>query len=323
MPTFQVLVNPPALRGERGSEQAIVVTATNTIERPATARASVRTESQAAKGWITAVREVQGRFPQRNATQDFLFTLKVPADAPAGSYQFLLDVIDMDLPDDHFGTSAPVPLVLEKIPENGGGTKPRPWWPWVVGAGVLLLGVGFALWRVFGGSGPKMPALQGRPYAQAMADLDTARFVITRVDTLHADTTSFTRGVIISQSIPPKTKLKPDSNVLRLVVQRSYAVVPSLIKRTSLEAARRLGAESLLIILGQQESQGADDVVLESRPPAGTLVVRGQRIGVLILTRVPCTPPACSPAVGQLLFTRRRAAVADANQEALQNWKPK
>jgi PASTA domain len=321
MPTFAVTVNPSSLKGTRGSEQTIVVGATNTVVRPATARASVRAEPAMAAAWVKAKSDQLGRFPSQHSTQEYTFTLKVPTDAPAGKYTFLFDVVDVDLGDDHFGTSPALQLEVEEVVGDT-GTKPPPrrWWI-LVAAAVLVLGVGFIVWKLFFGS-KRMPDLVGRPAAEALASLETARFAIDRVDTLHQDTLRFPRGAVISQGIPPGTRLQSGYDTLRLVVQRSYAVVPPLVKLRTLEAARRLGADSLSIMLGQQESPNADDIVLETRPPAGTLAVRGQRIGVLVLTRVPCKPPACAAEVGQLLFTRRRAAANAANQEALQNWKP-
>lgn len=321
MPTFAVTVNPSSLKGTRGSEQTIVVGATNTIVRPATARASARAEPAMAAAWVKAKSDQLGRFPSQHSTQEYTFTLRVPADAPAGKYTFLFDVVDVDLGDDHFGTSPALQLeVGEVVGDPDTKPPPRRWWI-LVAAAVLVLGVGFIVWKLFFSS-KKMPDLVGRPVAEALATLETARFAIDRVDTLHQDTLRFSRGAVISQGIPPGTKLQSGYDTLRLVVQRSYAVVPPLVKLASVEAARRLAAESLVIMVGQQESLSADDVVVETRPPAGTLVVRGQRIGVLILIRVPCKPPQCSSAVGQLLYTRRHAAATRANREALENWKP-
>jgi PASTA domain-containing protein len=323
MPSFEVLVNPTSLSGERGREQAIVVTANSSLQNPVTARASVRAQPPTAAAWITPPSNPLGRFPGPNSTCNFAFTLKIPADAAPGSYTLLFDVVDVELPDDHFGTSAPLSLTVATVGPipNGKGHPPPRWWI-LVAAAVLVLGVGFVLWKVFFSS-KGMPDLREQPYADAIATLNKSQFQIERKDTLHEDTTNFPRGVIISQSIAPKSKLRPDSNPLRLVVQGSYASVPSLVKLEFLEAARRLGAESLRIILGQNEGVNPDGIVMEdTRPPAGTLVLRGQRIGVLIITRVPCKPPICAAEVGQLLFARRRSAAEKVNEDALRAWKP-
>jgi hypothetical protein len=172
MPTFQVMVNPSALKGERGSEQAIVVTATNTIERPATARVNLRTGS--ASGWVTPPRDNLGRFPAKNATREFTFTLRIPKDAPAGSYLLLFDVVDIDLGDDHFGTSPALALVLAAEPVVLVNGKPKRWWILAVAA-VVVLGVGFLLWKVFFDSmGTECPTSRNDPTLRRLRHLRQA-----------------------------------------------------------------------------------------------------------------------------------------------------
>jgi PASTA domain-containing protein len=322
MPSFEVLVNPTSLSGERGREQAIVVTANSSLQNPVTGRASVRSQPPTAAAWVTPPSNPLGRFPGPNSTCNFAFTLKIPADAAPGTYTLLFDVVDVEVPDDHFGTSAPLPVVVAAKPiVNGGGHPPRRWWI-LVAAAVLVLGVGFLLWKVFFGS-KGMPDLRKKTYAEALALLDTSKFVISRRDTLSQDTTGFPRGVVVSQSIAPKTKLESDSNRLDVTIQQSFTVVPSVDGSPAIDAAKRLGEDSLLIFLNlRQSSSPAEDRVFGQRPSAGRLVPRGTRVTVNAIIRIPCMNITCTPTMIEAVLRRRQAAVERANQEVLQNWKP-
>ena len=326
MPTFQVVVNPAVVSGERGRAQALVVTATNTIERPSTARASVRAEPITAAAWVTPPANVLGRFPGRNATQDFTFSLNVPPTAAAGTYTLRFDVVDTDLPDDHFGSSAPLAVQVAPlpvvVPPNG---PPKRWWILIVAA-VLVLGAGFTLWKVFGGK--RMPDLVTKAYPDALAALDTSRFVITRVDTL-ADTAAFARGVVIEQSIPAKTKLKSGRNPLRLLVQRSWAVVPRILGLHVDSAAVQLGRDSLVLKI-VQDSRAAphpfpeDGEVRNAVPPPGTLRSRGDTVTAVVLRWRPCVrilTSTCVPQTNAMALARDAAAIR-LNLETLRNWRP-
>jgi len=324
MPTFQVVVNPASLSGERTLAQSLVVTATNTTDRITSARASVRANPATATAWVTAPLNVIGRFPGKNATQDFPFSLKVPADAPAGTYTLLFDVIDTELPDDHFGTSAPLALVVDpKTVVDGGKQAPKRWWIVVV---VVVLGVGFLVWKVFIDK-KGMPDLVKQPYTAAVARLDTNKFTITRVDSL-ADTSSFARGVVLSQSIPPKAKLEAKGNQLRLVVQASWAVVPAVVAREVDVAAVTLGNDSLVLRIQEDQRLSPNPVpgdgrVTSADPPAGTLVRRGQPITLVVIRRRPCVrilSSGCLPQTNAMAEARDRAAI-QLNLETLRKWK--
>jgi hypothetical protein len=325
---FQVVTNPPALSGEREREQAIVVTATTTQPLAVTGQIRVKADPEIATGWVIPPRNTSARFPDKGSTQDFAFMLKVPADAPPGTYRLEFQVVDVELMDDHFGVSAPLALVVAPKPNpNGGGNPPRRWWI-LVAAAALLLGVAFTVWWVFFRA-KRMPDLEKRGYATAVADLSVARFRITKVDTLNQDTTTFGRGVVISQSIPPNTKLKSDTNDLRLVVQQSYAVVPAVVGLMADAAGNRLGLDSLLMSVAHKAVTAPAPIpgegkVLELVPPAGTLVVRGQAVTAIVLTRVPCHRSGlgiCIPVPNPVLAIRRDSAATRINQQTLKDWK--
>ena len=321
MPAFDVTVNPTTIEAKAGEKQSVVVTVTNKLGRPVTARASAVVDPANASAWIKAPPDAQRAFSQA-ATLDFQFGIEVPAAGPAGLYKVRIDVVDIEQPDDNFGQSPMIAVTVPKPPEvvvtNGGGGVP--WWVWLVAA-LVIVGVGFGIWKAFFSS-KGMPNLVNKPYADAIAALDSARFVITRVDTLNQDTTSFKRGVVISQSIAPKEKLKSDSNVLRLVVQKSYAVVPNLAGKTADAAGNQLGLDSLLMSIGHNyvvtpQPLPDEGRVLRTDPGSGALVVRGQTINVIL-------KESSRPCVGKCIVAVSAAASVALinNQKALAKWKP-
>lgn len=297
MPAFDVTANPTTLGGTRGKRQTIVVTATNRLDRAVTARALAVVNPLTAAAWVTPPPDSQRTFNQPGATEEFQFAFEVPADAKAGSYTVRIDVVDVDNPDDNFGQS---PMLAVTVPEVVVPPPPPPppfkWWL-LVAAAVLVLGVGFAAWKMFF-SAKKMPDLVERPYSDALAALDTSRFVITRVDTLTPDTINFGRGSVVTQSIPPKTKLEADSNELRLVVQQSYAVVPNLVGMQPLQAVQKLAQDSLDFTQSfdpKETHTPEEGKVVSSNPPATTLVPRNTTVTFVVRTfSQPCVGPRCN-----------------------------
>lgn len=295
MPAFDVTANPTTIVVKPGEKKTLVITATNSLGRPVTARAIAVVTPPIGNAWIKAPPDAQRVFNQAKATQEFQFGIELPATAQAGSYTVRVDVVDIELPDDNFGQSPTIALTVPKaevtpVVADAG----IPWWVWVVAA-VVIIGVGFGLWKVFFSS-KKMPDLVKQSYAEALAALDTSRFVITRVDTLHQDTTSFARGVVIEQSIPAGTKLEADSNALRLVVQQSFVPVPDLIGLAQVPAVQKLAKDSL------EFTQSFDPrptitpevgKVVSTNPAAGTLVARNTSVNVVVRTiSRPC--PRCA-----------------------------
>jgi hypothetical protein len=295
MPAFDVTANPTTLVVKPGEKKTLVITATNSLGRPVTARAFAVVTPPIGSAWIKAPPDAQRVFNQAKATQEFQFGIELPATAPAGSYTVRVDVVDIELPDDNFGQSPTIALTVPKaevttvVTDTGG----IPWWVWVVAA-VVIIGVGFGLWKVFFSS-KKMPDLVKRSYAEALAALDTSRFVITRVDTLHQDTTSFVRGAVIGQSIPAGTKLEADSNALRIVVQQSYAAVPNLVGMAPLDAVKKLANDSLEFAQSFQPMPThtpEEGKIVSTNPAAGTLVARNTPVTFVVRTfSEPCRDP--------------------------------
>lgn len=309
MPAFDVTTNPTTLDGTRGKQQTIVVTATNRLGRPVTARAVAVVNPLTAATWITPPPDAQRAFNQPNATERFQFGFVVDPNAQAGNYTVRIDVMDVENPDDNFGQS---PVIAVQVSEVVVPPPPPPptfkWWI-LVAAAVVVLGVGFAVWKIFF-SAKKMPDLVKQPYAEAVGSLDTARFHfrITRVDTL-ADTNDYAREVIVSQSIPAKTKLNPDSNLLTLVVQRDFSVVPDLVGLDDLGAVERLAKEGLAYARSydyRSTHTPEEGKVVSSNPPKETIVPKSTRVTFAIRAySEPCVGPRCIRIIDEAVLRER------------------
>lgn len=294
MPAFDVTANPTTLTVKPGEKKTIVVTATNRLGRPVTARAKAVVDPPAGSTLVKAPANAQQLFNQANATLEFQFGLDVPVTATGGLYKVRFDVVDVDQVDDNFGQSPMISVTVEKAMPIPPPPPPNRWWIWLVAA-LVILGVGFGVWKVFF-SAKKMPDLVKKSYPDAIAGLDAAQFVITRVDTLVADTINFVRGVVVTQSIPSGTKLEADSNALRLVVQQSYAVVPNLVDMSPLDAVAKLANDSLQFQQTFAPQPTTDKVgqVASSVPAAGVLVARNTTVTFAVRSHsVPCTGPGC------------------------------
>jgi hypothetical protein len=299
MPAFDVTINPSTLDGTRGKRQTIVVTATNRMGRQVMARAVAVVNPPSAAAWVTPPPDAQRVFNQPNATEKFSFGFMVDANAKAGNYTVRIDVVDVDNQDDNFGQS---PVLAVQVPEVVVAPPPPPppfkWWILVVAA-VVVLGIGFAVWKIFF-SAKRMPDLVKKPYAEAVASLDTARYHIrlTQADTL-ADTTTFGRGMIVSQSIEAGKKFAADSNPLRLVVQEDFVVVPDLTGQEPTPAGVQLGAARLGFNNPPQPEYTTSHVsdegkVVRTDPVKGTVTKSGTKVTLFVRTfTTPCETPIC------------------------------
>jgi hypothetical protein len=292
MPAFDVTVNPTTLEAKAGEKKSVVVTVTNKLGRPVTARASAVVDPATASAWVKAPPDAQKAFSQA-ATLDFRFGIEVPAAGPAGLYKVRIDVVDIEQPDDNFGQSPMIAVTVPKPPDvvvtNGGGGVP--WWVWLVAA-LVILGVGFGIWKAFFSS-KNMPDLVKKSFAAAKAALDDQKITIVRVDTLNMDTVAFKGETVIEQDPAGGTKLKPDSNSVRLVVQKNYAAVPVLVGQLDTEAAKRIGQAGLDLKVGSDcstRSTADDNKVTSSSPTVGQVVAQGTPVTIYIREVRPSCP---------------------------------
>ena len=245
MPAFDVTTNPTKLTPLKpGDKATVVVTATSRLARPVTARATSVVVPDSFQKLVKAPPNAQRTFNQAGATQEFPFTIEVPADAKAGSCTVRFDVVDIDHQDDNFGQSSMLKVDIEVPPSAPTPPKPKwPWWIWVI-LGVAVVGVGIGLWFLLK---PKhnMPNVVQMSFDAAKNELDKDSIRIVRVDTLDADTTAWKGNVVIRQRPAAGSRLNKDTNSVTLVVQKLYTVVPPLKGQRTDTASFRLGRAGL------------------------------------------------------------------------------
>jgi hypothetical protein len=110
------------------------ITVTNTLGRPVTARAMIRAEQPLAMPWFTLQGDPELPLAVNQAHQ-FNVSISVPAGAPAGTYEFLLNVVGVENPDE---ISAQGPSITVNVAPSVAPPKPQPW-PWIIAAIVVAL----------------------------------------------------------------------------------------------------------------------------------------------------------------------------------------
>jgi len=183
--------------------------------------------------------KAEQNFSQAGVTQEFPFSVEIPADAKAGSFAVRIDVVDVEHQDDNFGQSPVLKAVIVAQVVQPPPPPPKKWWLWVlIGVGVVVLAV--VVWLLVP-KGHKMPKVVGKSFADAQVAMAKDKIRIVRVDTTNSDTVTFKGDIVIEQAPPGGTKLKPDSNSVRLVVQKPHAVVPVVMHQDPLR--QRSGSE--------------------------------------------------------------------------------
>jgi len=287
MPAFDVTTNPTKLDPLKpGGKATIVVTATNQLPRAVTARAQKVVDPATYDGMVKPPPGPQRTFSQKGATQDFPFTIEVPADAKAGSFTTRFDVVDVANPDDNFGQSSGLKVTIEvpppPPPPNG---KKKPWWFWVlIGVGVVVV-VAVVLWILLKPKGG-MPDVTNLTYdsAQSLLAGDNVRAV--RKDTLDRDTSAWKGNIVIRQRPKGGSKLNTDSTSDTLVVQVPFTVVPGLSGQQPDVAANKLGLAGLNSngVERCTTNSALNELVMLLSPGEGTLVARNSTVVVYVGT---------------------------------------
>jgi hypothetical protein len=130
---------------------AAVFTVFNGSGRPIRGQAQLEAEDPAATGWLSLEGEAEQDFDIA-AAQQMTVEIKVPSDAPSGSYPFRLDMVGVENPDELYSEG---PTVTFQVPEAE-EKEPFPWWIVAVVAGVIVI-AGIILAIVLGNRGGAEP----------------------------------------------------------------------------------------------------------------------------------------------------------------------
>jgi heat shock protein HslJ len=124
--------NAVSLDAQRRSEASFTVS--NTSGSPIRGRAQLTPDPPASAAWLTLMGESEQDFPT-GGTEQYTVRIVVPADTPAGTYSFRLNMVGVENPDELFTQG---PTVTFQVPEQE-PKKPFPFWIVIVAIGALAL----------------------------------------------------------------------------------------------------------------------------------------------------------------------------------------
>jgi hypothetical protein len=134
LPSFTVAAGRGKVRLDSSGAAHAPFTVTNTGAQTLKGRLIPRPSEPAKAEWFSIVGESVRDFPP-NAPAQVVVELRIPLDAPSGSYSFRLDAVSQVDPDEDFTQGPSVAFQLPLPPPK----KPFPWWIVAVAGGVLLL----------------------------------------------------------------------------------------------------------------------------------------------------------------------------------------
>jgi PASTA domain len=295
MPAFDVLTNPTTLPPLKpGEKKTIVVTATSRLSRAVTGRAVPFVDPRSFTAMVKPPAKQEQNFSQAGVTQEFPFSVEIPADAKPGTFTVRIDVVDVEHQDDNFGQSPVLKVVIAPpppppVPPPNGG---KPWWFWVlIGVGVVVVGV--VLWILLKPKGGGIPDVTKMTFDSAQSKLAAVNVQAFRVNILDRDTTAWKGNIVMRQRPKAGTKLKKDSTVVdTLEVQIPFTVVPILARQQPDVAANKLGLAGLT---SSGMSRCTNTLTLQGlvmflSPSEGSLVARNSAVTVYVgaYQPVPC-----------------------------------
>ena len=226
MPSFEIPDGPTtvALKSEGGFHKgSAVFSVTNKTEEGLTARLSVQVQGDGKPEWY----QVQGE-PERpvaaGETQTVTVVAKVPGATPAGQHRIKLRATNVNDPDNDTTDSSAAAVTIPAAAAPKPPPKPFPWWILAVVGGVLVLVIAVIIAIVVMSGGSKIPSVVGRPYADAVKDLDKAGYtVIKRLD---LETGEKPPETVLSQDPAADTKAKKGAGVALTVAMAKSVFMP-------------------------------------------------------------------------------------------------
>lgn len=238
------------------------------------------TEKPAVPGKSDARREAEGAFVP-NESRQYLVRIAIPADAPAGNYQFRADAYAVDEPDE---TCARGPDITARVSrEQPAAAKKFPLWIPIAAGVVVLLAAGIVTTILLVTKKKDEPApavatvtvpdLIGKPIDEARAAITAASLVEQGVT---ERTSGQKAGTVLEQE--PKAGSTVDANTPIALVVESEAPkpvankVPRLIDLSQDEAKKALAAAGLTLgdVIIDYAPGHKEGRVLKQNPAEGT-----------------------------------------------------
>ena len=139
--TFTITTPATTLKADANGRTTTVFTVTNTTSRPLRGIAKIKPLGNTEAAWLKIEGEAERDFPA-GGTHQFTVNFTKPKPTvlpqPAETFQFRLDAVSTENPDEDFTEG---PVVLVEIPEQKEETTKFPWWILIVIGVLLIVGV--------------------------------------------------------------------------------------------------------------------------------------------------------------------------------------
>lgn len=247
-----------------GKPGSVSFTVTNTSNKPLDAEISIKPLGKTQGAWLSTDGEAIRTF-QPNKAQDVNVTVKMPANAMDGDFNFRIDVAAVENKDEDFTEGPEVTLKVTKEVQQ---KKPFPVWILFVIGGVLILGAAITTILILTNK-TTVPGVVGLAYLDAKAQLDGKKLGLTlAAGKLHPDTNAWT----VQTQVPDSgSKVKPNS-VITLTITPPVNV-PDLIGMPLGQAKQTLAANQLSDTLVTGGAGVENTWVVKAQSPAANAPV--------------------------------------------------
>lgn len=255
-------------------------TVTNKSGRPVRGRAKLVAQDGMASSWLSIQGDVERQFGIATVHQ-YTVEVAVPASAPAGTYQFRLDMLAADTPDEDYSTGQTVTFA---VPENKPKPTPFPWWVLGLAAVLVITAIlAYVLW-------PRtaiVPAVARQTIADARSlILDSGLTVAEQV--LEEPSSEIPAGQVI-RTIPEQGITVRQGTEIQLIISsgRPMITIPEVALLTAAEAATMLvdaGLEVAAQVLEESSSDVPEGHVIRTDPAQGTSVAESTVITLVLST---------------------------------------
>jgi beta-lactam-binding protein with PASTA domain len=267
--------NSVNLDGNRQSQAAFTVS--NSSGRVLRGRAKLVADDATANGWLSLTGEPERDFPIAG-TQQFIARIAVPKTAAAKNYNFRLDVVDVEKPDESLVQGPSVTFVVPTAPP----ARQFPWWIPLLVLGVV--GVAAAVFFLLPRSAIVPKDLGNVSVIDASKKLEDAGFKVASTAPLEEFNDTVAAGMVI-RTIPPGGSSAGKGEAIQLVVSKGVEMVTipaDVINQKVEDATPRLTALGLSFTTEDVFSNLANRMVVDTDPKPNSSVKKGSPVKVFV-----------------------------------------
>ena len=312
---FDVTAASDNVRLDGKGQAGVAFTVTNVSGRPLKGHANPVPSDPSAKQWITITGDTDRDFAA-GASQQFKVQVAVPTAAKPGKYNFRLDVVSTENPDEDYTQGPTVAFELKaQAPKEH---KPFPWWILIVGFVVLIaLGVGLflllhksssATQTTAGAAQISVPTITGMNISDANTALTKAQLKLgNSTEVVVTDTSQIDQ--VLKQDPAAQDSVDADTAV-NVEVGVALVQVPPIIGKLYKDAVDQLSANHLDVgtTTNTNQAGSAPGVVLKASPEPGNSVKSHQTIDLVVQEA-----QVQVPRLGGQTFAQAAAILANAN----------